>query len=97
MATNIKSQRLINTAIVAVVKVNNITGSMSSACNYLSEAMEKDSKDLGDKVYGDIWDSTIESDSEFEWSSKTLAYKVKVTKNPEETTLSLIRDQYIYD
>lgn len=82
-AVDIRSQRMINTAIVAVVKVDNHSGSIGAACDYLTEIMAEDSKDLGDRVFGSIWASTIGSD--YEWTSKTLAY------------LTLVRKQYTYD
>lgn len=92
---NIVSQKRTNTAIVAVVKVNNNGGSIGAACEYLTEMMHEDSVDLGDKVYGNIWASTVSDD--YEWTSKTLAYYVKVEKSSEETVLTLMRKQYTYE
>lgn len=97
IGADIMSQRMVNTAIVAVVKVNNHDGSKQSACAYLTDIMSNDSSDLGDKVYGDIWWSTVQVTPDYEWTSKTLAYSVKVSETPEETTLELIRKQYTYD
>lgn len=86
------SQELVNTAIIAAIKVNNKSGNIDCACNCLTEAMHSNSESLGDRVYGNITEFLINN----HWTSKKLDYWVDVKKDPEEATLTLMRNTYKY-